>query len=406
MNHGRRASAVGRESASMNWAIFGLWGYVSAALWLCVPAFWLGHAVCRPRRWLCHMALVPAVLALVLARVNSEQHVGRIRAEQAAPADERASGRERARRAAEESRAGEAANIRFAEDASGERLDVGGLDDADRAYFKSLEPQSTPEWKKGKQTRSGDGSDDAGDLRSLIGARQEKAELHAPPTPAEEAAPPILMTEADKALADHLDAANLTACRVMILLALGVIALDYLRRLNVYGEAYFPLPLPGAWADAMTPRPVVTTLPPSPRRTLTEELAWIARRGEVFVLLTDDPATASKAVGDMPRLPAGRWPLPVLAVRGDPTMSDEFVFEALWFGRCGFVVATAERARTMLDSFVGMMAQRRRSRARTDRAVHLVWDLPTPIPQATLRACEELGRVTGVSLIIRPRATP
>lgn len=207
------------------------------------------------------------------------------------------------------------------------------------------------------------------------------------------------MSDADKTMADRLDKANLTASEWVLGLAVVFVVFDYVRRLNVYDEAYCPLPVPSGWADAVTPRQAVATLPREPRRPLLGQLQHISRRGEVFVLFTIDPDLASKACEPMPRLPGGLLPVSVLDVRDDEKFDDGFVFETLWFGRHSFVVAEPDRAAAMLDRFLTLLTERRRSRARTRRTVYFVWDLAHRIDPDTRQRFADLAAATGWTLL-------
>ncbi|MBI1337219.1 MAG: hypothetical protein GC164_09690 [Phycisphaera sp.] len=387
----------------MNWTIFSLTGYLSVALWLCVPVLWWMHQMIRPRRWLVHVAVGVALVALGLARANSDWHVSRLRVDQSKQVEDQLSRQALARQAAEEARSGEVAQVRFAEDAAGEHLDEAGMDDADLAYFKSIEEEQTPQWKQDKQQRDEGASSDADGLESKIGAEKISEGVEVKGLPQQADPEPILVSERDKTLADHLDSANLSIARTMVLLAIGVVVFDYMRRLNARDEAYFPLPVPSAWADALTPRPNVVTLTQNDRkRSWRDELNWIARRGEVFLLLTDDKASASQVVGEMPRLPGGLWPVRVLCVCDHELMDDGFVFEALWFGRGCFVVDTPERAEQLFHHTLNRLADRKRSRARTRRTVHVVWDIATRPSQADLDRFAATAGSTGFTLLVNP----
>ena len=137
--------------------------------------------------------------------------------------------------------------------------------------------------------------------------------------------------------ANRLDKTNLTATQVVLFLAALFVVVDYVRRLNVYREAYFPLPVPSAWADALTERPAVASHPDKPRLSLIEELQFITRRGEVFIHFTCEPSVADQVSTELPRLRRS------LADTGggleqEDGLDDRFVFETLWFGRNSFVL--------------------------------------------------------------------
>ncbi|MGB0768639.1 MAG: hypothetical protein ACPGYV_13140, partial [Phycisphaeraceae bacterium] len=206
--------------------------------------------------------------------------------------------------------------------------------------------------------------------------------------------------EADQLRANRLDDVNLTATRLMLFLAFVFVAFDYVRRLNVDRESYYPLPLPSAWADAMSPRPAVSKRSGPPSRSLLETCRYTSRRGESFLLLTDDARLAAEAEGAMPRLPMSKWPIEALNPRDDEKLDNEFVFESLWFTRNSFVIDDTERALPLLEDITARLRQRRASRARVRQAVHIYWDLPIAIPEHLLHQFEALGRDTGYHLIV------
>ena len=176
-----------------------------------------------------------------------------------------------------------------------------------------------------------------------------------------------------------------------------------MRRLNSYRDAYFPLPVPSAWADALYQREPVFELPENPRRSLQSELRAITRRNEVFILLTDNVDAGVLATAELPRLPGGRWPIEVLNINAHAGLDDDFVFETLWYGRHSFVVDDPQRAAALLDRFIELLAERRGARAHTRQTVHIVWDLPGNVPQAIEERFYLLGRSTGCTLLINPK---
>lgn len=387
----------------MNWALFSWIGYFSVALWFAMPLLWLLHEWRRPRRWLCHAALAVGVVALVLATINSRTYVNRIETDPSDQIEEQLSQQELARRAAEQARADEAAQIRFAEDATGDQLDLAGLDDADLKYFQSMTEDQVPEWKKQKQTRSADDEADD-DLETMIGGATEREGMASDAMPEEQAAEPILMSDADKALANRLDAGNLMLIRLMLIVGLGYLVFDYIRRLNIADEAYLPLPVPSRWADSVTPREPVVGLPRETDDSLVDQVSRLVRRGELFVYMTDDAEAARKLPERLPRLPGGRWPIDVLRTADDRRFTDDFVFETLWFGRGCFVVASAERSEAMLARVIDRLAERRGTRARTQRTVHIIWDVDSAITDSIRTRFAKLGGVTGFRLLIQQKS--
>ena len=382
----------------MNWELFSLMGYTSVVLWACVPLLWLLHVLIRPRKWLGHVAVVCAVLALVLAEVNSRTYVTRIAVDQTEVVQEELAARDLARQQAEAERAEQAADITFAEDASGDRLDKAGLDDTDLEYFESF-GSDTPEWKQQKQARDENAGEDD-DLEAMIGGTTQREGVEVEGMEEAQAREPIFMSDKDMLKANRLDKANLTATQIFLALAVLFVLVDYVRRLNVYREAYFPLPIPSKWADALTPRPSVAEQPPKTRRTLQDELRFITRRGEMFLYLTDHMDAAEQAATPMPRLPGGKWPVRVLDLNQQVELDDRFVFETLWFGRNSFVLRDEARALRALEAFMEWLALRRDAKAHTRRTVHLVWDLAIEVPEPMRQRLEFLGKATGFTLLI------
>jgi hypothetical protein len=383
----------------MNWDIFSPIGYTSVVLLACIPLLWLAHVLIRPRKWLIHVAVLFAVAAWVLAGVNSRTYVARIAVDQTEVVEKEMAARDLARRQAEAERAEDAADIRFAEDAAGDQLDKAGLDDTDLEYFESF-GNDTPDWKKDKQTRDENaGQDD--DLEAMIGGTTEREGIEVEGVIEQaEQREPIFLSEKDMLAANRLDKANLNATLVALILAVVFVVFDYVRRLNVYREAYFPLPIPSRWADALAERPSIAERPDKPRRSLQDELRFISRRGEVFLFFTDDVGAADEAATPMPRLPIVKWPIQVLDLRRDTGMDDRVVFETLWFARNSFVVQDEARALRLLEEFVHWLQLRRDVKAHAKQAVHLVWDLPIEVPGPLRQRIEILGKKTGFTLLI------
>jgi hypothetical protein len=377
----------------MNPNSFSLLGYLSVLLWLAVPLLWLLRGRLRFPGWL---ALLLAVVSLVFATINSRSHVNRIEEERVGETVNELDAAAAKRKAVEEARGGEVADIRFAEDATGDFLDKAGMDEADRKYLDTIDESAEPAWKKQKKERGAAGAEEAG-LDDTIGGEEVISGVASESLPAgDEQRPPIIMSGAHKATADRLDRINLNSARAAVLLGLLLVVVDYLSRANSYARAAFPLPLPAAWRNAFATLPAVVHRPQAPRRTLPEELAWLVRRGDVFVCFTKDAA----ALPDMlPVFGKSRRPVDLLRVDGD-RISDDFVFESLWYGRCCFVVDSPQRAQTLFAEILKQLELRNTSRARTRYNVHLVWNLEHPPNEKDLVAFERLASPTGFSLFI------
>jgi hypothetical protein len=381
----------------MNPQTFSTLGYASVVLWLLLPVLLILHHVRRPRGWLCHLALVIGIAAFALAKVNSATHVNRIQPDRSSEIAAAEALKEKARKAALEAREGEVANVRFAEDSLADRLDEGGMDDADRKYMETVLEKGEPGYKKGpKKERSGQRQQDDS-LEGMLNTEEADDGLKSEFTEKAEAAEPIVMAEAEVAMANRLDKANLQIVRLLLLVTFILLIIDYLKRANIYEEAYLPLPLPSSWLNCLTPAPPVNVRD-EPRRDLASELAWLTKRGDTFVCLTADSSVASAVPASLPKF-KGMQPVDVLKVTD--AISDDFVFESLWYGRSSFVVDSAARAEQMIKRFVELMAERRSTRAAVRQTVHVLWDIDAPVPETQRGEFAGLAKATGLSLMVR-----
>jgi hypothetical protein len=387
----------------MNWNSFGIIGYLSVLLWVCVPLLWVLHRIKgNSSRWLCPIALLVALLAFAFAKVNSETHVNRIEPDRSEMVAEVQAREEAKRKAAEDSRGEDVADIRFAEDASGDFMDKAGMDESDLKYMDSVNKTSEPDWKKKKKGRSSGSSGD-GDLESMLGGEKAIGGMESDSLKDEDKPEPIVMRESDMAMANKLD---LTTTRYLILLALVMLAVDYLRRANRYAFASYPLPLPSSWLNGMMPIPPVVIRPEPARRNMDEELRWLARRGDTFVYVTDDRNEAAGIPSSLPRIGRKRRPVDVLNVAADGNeISDEFIFEALWYGRSCFVVDSTERAERMMVRFLKLLDERKKVRAHVSQTAHIVWDARQPLSEEKALTFERLAKTTGFSMLVSRDAT-
>jgi len=364
-------------------------------LWLAVPLLWLLRHRIKAPGW---SALALALLSFAFATINSRTHVSRIQAEVIEASPDALMLEAAKRKAVEEARSGEIADIRFAEDGADDFIDKAGMDDADRKYLDSLNESKEPAWKNQKKTR-GETAEESDDLDDLLGAEETNQKLSTDALPEEkEARTPIIMSEPHVATAQRLNAINLSASFYAVLLGVVILIVDYLTRANSYAQAAFPLPLPAAWRNAFTPLPAIVTCPEKPRRTLTEELAHLARRGDAFVCFTKDAAALPES---LPTLGRSSRPIDLLRFDGD-RITPTFAFESLWYGRTCFVVDSPALAQTLLAEILKQLELRHVSRARTRHNVHLVWNLDQAPNEKDLAAIERLAASTGFSLFICP----
>ena len=382
----------------MNPNSFSVIGYLSVLLWLAVPLLWfLRHRIKAPG-W---SFLALALLAFTFATLNSRTHVSRIQAEVNEASPDAVMQEAAKRKAVEEARSGEVADIRFAEDGTEDFIDKAGMDEADSKYLDSLDESKDPEWKKKKKSR-GEAAEEGDDLDDMLGGEESTKKLSTDALPEEKAArPPIHMSAAHVATAQRLNSINLSVSFYAILLGIVLLIVDYLARANSYAQAAFPLPLPAALRNAFTPLPAIVTIPEKPRRNLAEELAHLARRGDTFVCFTKDPASLPES---LPTLGKSSRPIDLLRADGD-RISDTFVFESLWYGRSCFVVDPS-RSQTLLKEILKQLELRQAARARTRHNVHLVWNLAQPPNEKDLAAFERLASSTGFSLLFSTDSRP
>lgn len=388
----------------MNWNYFNTLGYVSVILWISMPLLWLIHSRMKPRRWLVHIALLLGIVALVLARINSNSHVDLIQQDQSELLAELQAEKDAELQAAIQSRGEDVANIQFAEDGADDFLDRAGMDESDLKYMDKVNEDAAPTWKNEKKSRSSGGDDS--DLEDLIGAAEESQGVVTEELETATEATPILMNAKDKDMANRLDSLNLKTIRFLILLGIIFVIVDYLRRANIYREAYLPLPLPGSWINSVTPPSAIQERPAAPRRSMAEELAWMTKRGETFLYLTDDPDKAGQLPDELPKLGDNHWPTELIKVSdGERKLNNDFVFESLWYGRASFLVDSASSAKAILDDFKNRLEKRKTARAKTRHSVHIVWDLSEPIPESTMQIFSDLAEPTGFSLFLDHKAT-
>ncbi len=208
----------------MNYDIFSPVGYASVVAWALVPILFLLHHFVRPRRSICHIAVVVSVAAFALAKVNSLYHVNRIEEDRSEEIARVQKAIEEARKRKEEERAGDVADIRFAEDDNDDYLDVGGMDDGDRAYYldgtgKGKRPAQegatdVPAWKRQKQERVHASSENT--LKGAIGALDDTGGVDTSAVE-EGQVKPIIMSAEDKEMATRLDAAHLQIIRKLLI---------------------------------------------------------------------------------------------------------------------------------------------------------------------------------------------
>lgn len=384
---------------------FSILGYLSVLLWLAAPLVWFLRGRLRAPGWL---ALALASLSFVFAKINSHSHVNRIEEEKIEQNVSALVLDAQKRKAVEEARGADVANIRFAEDGADDFIDKAGMEDADRKYLDSIDESAQsaesgePAWKKQKKERGAVASEEVS-LDDELGGEKAITGVSSKTIPTDKKTlTPIIMSAPHKVTAHTLDRLNISASCYAILFGLVVLLLDYLTRANSYARAAFAFPLPAAWRNAFTPLPAIVTRPEKPRRDLTQELAHITRRGDVFILFTKD---ATSLPATLPVLEKLRSPIDILRVEGT-RISDEFVFESLWYGRACFVVDSPERINALFVYIYAQLLRRQTTRARARHNVHLVWNIDQNIRKDDLVIFENLASAAGFSLFVCKDPTP
>ena len=376
----------------MNPNSFSILGYLSVLLWLAVPLVWLLRRRFTLPGWL---ALGLAILSFGFATYNSRTHVNRIEVEQVEAAVSQLDAAAVKRKAVEKARGGEVADIRFAEDGGEDFIDKAGMDDSERKYLDSIDEPKEPTWK-GKKKKRGETEQESDDLADALGGKEVISGVKSDAIAEKEKREPILMSESHKMAADRLDGMNLDAARIAILLGLMILIVDYLSRANSYARAAYPAPLPASWINAFNPFPAVVRRPNPARRSLLEELAWLTKRGDVFVCFTKD---ASAFPSSLPRIGKSLANVDVLYVDRE-LISDEFIFESIWYGRGSFVIDSQARIDRLFAYIYTQLDQRIFLRARSKFNVHLVWNTDQVLHEEDIAAFENLARKTGFSLFI------
>ena len=367
---------------------FSTTGYASLVATAIVLALWLLHFIFRPPPIFIHTAFILTIAAFGLAKHNSLTYVNKIQpdlTEQKAEMEARIKAQ---KQAVIDSREDDVAQIRFAEDGEDEFLDRAGLEEEDLKELDSIREDLVPEWKKEKKSRSAASEDSEGEGMdtSVI---EENAE-----------AEPITMIEADLMRANLYDAWNLKVIKWMILLGLLIAIHDYLRRHNIYKEAYSPRRIPSWLANLITPHPPLVKRGEKPRRDVEKELAWLAKRGDPFIYFTSDQESTDKAEQALSPFTKRKKKALQLLSSSENAFSDQFAFENWWHGRASLVVDSPDRTETMLQTFLDLLEGRKATRARVHQTAHLVWDLESPMEEQTQNRLEQLAARTGVSVLL------
>ncbi len=365
------------------YTLIGLAGFLSVAAWVAALVFCasglFGAFVARRGRRLA-LAAAAALVGLLFAEWTASR-IGEYRLDRgeeiraAREAQQRLEAQEEALRR----QSGEV-GVRFAEDAPGESV-AGSVSSA------GAEPEYR---KRGKQRREQGRQDQT----NAVLARQAQDA-----SPGED--PALEFKLPDYLLANRFSRLNLLFAKMVLLVMIGVLVGDYLRRFHQTFGRPFPLPIAGRWLDGFSPKSHSVLWAGADAGDVRSLLDVIVRRGESFVYFGDRAVAGG---GVFRRLRAGRYglfPLTMIASGEDGMTSEpEFLLDAAWFGRHVVRVGTAARPADLLAAMVRVLAERVAVRARACRTLWLVWDTGGAPPADLLSSLPALCRETNSKLVL------
>ena len=393
-------------------------GIASVALWMAALLL-AAIFICGLRRTpVCWAALLLAIVAMVLANVNSNNvsaikmdfsddlQAARQRAAKETKADEEAKETE----ADEEAEEPEDGNAEEAESPTpNQEVDAGNAEDG-----------NAEDGNAGNDDQGDEPSDDEpaysyrqrGKADRTDGMKVEEQEKVLIATGTEDQ--PVLqnvrvMKPHEVVHANRLDRANLFFARSTLYLAVLLVVFDYFRRFNRTFESLFPLPIGGWLVDSLFPKTHAVCVGGARKGFWKTHLERVVRKGETFVYFgPSDPWTRAR-LGRLPLFPKAIWSLERITQRADNTLfSDEYLYESAWFGRyCFVIVDDGRRATKMLAALVDFLQLRHATRASARHTVNVVWDLGVAGVSETLRQIAPLCQEANVKLLVAadPRNT-
>lgn len=339
----------------------------------------------RPRRERWFLAALGCALACWLLGSWSSGRVSDIRLDRSDEIREAQEAQQKLLGVQEANRPAGGTGLRFAEDAPGE---AAGETIMTPKELSGAAPPAVPAYREGGKRKRAEGKIDTETAalaeRAGIGADVESSEDRQ-------------LKLDDYRLVNRLDRLGMLAAKILVLLLVLVLAVDFLRRFNHPFNAFFPIPIAGRWLSQFHPPELVVEWVRPADDELRRYLETIVRKGHTFFYFGD------RADGiDMRRLRFrkwGLWRLPRLAVGSPGVPRDpEFLLDAVWFGRYAVSVGRPD-AETVLAELTRQLSQRQRTRAWASRMPHLVWDMESPPPAHVLDALTVACRETGVRWI-------
>jgi len=204
---------------------------------------------------------------------------------------------------------------------------------------------------------------------------------------------------------------NRGLARVLFLVTVTVVVVDYLRRFNRTFDRLFPLPLAGRTIDAIAPKSYSVYLRTEAQddAVLPGYLARAVAKGETFLLFGGrDPWPGAGSLPRVSVLGATLAGLDKRVVGPDADRPEsEYLLESLWFDRACFVVEGQPQAKRVLAALVNHLQHRAVPRARVRRAVSVVWASDPAPPPEVLDDLSYLCRVTNFRLmVVAPHPLP
>lgn len=392
------------------WQTFGLVGLASAAAWAAACLF-LVAGIARRRRWQRWLVAAAAGIAGVVLAAATSQSIRSIEVDRSA---EVLAAEAAGAKAVQEKLRSRAANIRFAEDTVADQADVAGVTVAEEegAYERAVEEQlaKIPAYRaRGKQARTGRtaaaASDDA--AATADAATTDAADGD---TAAEPERNVRKLPESHLVVADRFDRGNRAVAWTALLVSLGLVGMEYVRRFNDTFDPVWPLPLAGTPVDGLIGKEHVVSLPPGGSEALPAWLESLVRRGESFIIFAATDLFAGRP--ELPRvsfphvaLPRVSMPqfhlstpvrtFPATELAADPSLA-ELAFESAWFGRACTVIIGPEAAGDVLSRFASTLASRRRCRAAAGRTLDIIWALEGEPPAEAAATIARLAAATNV----------
>jgi hypothetical protein len=395
---------------------FGFIGILSIVCWLTAWGLCVlnPRGLKRTRPW--WMAFGLAIVGLILASITFEE-VASIVVDRSEELEEGMKRQEELRTqedAAKETDADDTdasdashkpAAVRFAEDSPSDAMDLAGVDTKTNQPSNKFEAAALGHGmaddaqyayrRRGKQERVVAGEAVTNNLAGSV-APEEVAQK-----------PARKMKEPDAIAAKKLGRTNFLLARLTFWVLLTLVIVDYLGRFNLTFHYLYPLPLAGAWIDAIWPKQHAVHAPGRRGDDLRGHLEDVIRKGETFIYCGPRDLWTATA---LPRLRWRQWtlwPMRTLSCQRGDGYDSEFLCESAWFGRYAIVMAgDPDRARRLMADLAGFLSMRYVTRARARRMVHLVWDLDAVPAEPVLEKLAGLAPEVNFKLFVTTPSAP